>query len=30
MERLLLGSVSESVLGHAQCAILIVKDRPKA
>ena len=28
MERLLLGSVSESVLGHAQCAMLIVKDRP--
>jgi nucleotide-binding universal stress UspA family protein len=30
MERLLLGSVSESVLHHARCPILIVKERPKA
>jgi nucleotide-binding universal stress UspA family protein len=28
-ERLLLGSVSESVLHHARCPILIVKERPK-
>ena len=27
--RLLLGSVSERVLGHARCPVLIVKERPK-
>jgi nucleotide-binding universal stress UspA family protein len=30
MERFLLGSVSESVLRHARCPTLIVKERPKA
>jgi nucleotide-binding universal stress UspA family protein len=30
MARLLLGSVSESVLRHARCPVLIVKERPKA
>jgi nucleotide-binding universal stress UspA family protein len=30
MARLLLGSVSEKVLNHARCPVLIVKERPKA
>ena len=30
MARLLLGSVSERVLRHARCPVLIVKERPKA
>jgi nucleotide-binding universal stress UspA family protein len=30
MARLLLGSVSEKVLHHARCPVLIVKERPKA
>jgi nucleotide-binding universal stress UspA family protein len=28
--RVLLGSVSEKVLHHARCSVLIVKERPKA
>jgi nucleotide-binding universal stress UspA family protein len=30
VERVLLGSVSEKVLHHARCPVLIVKARPKA